>query len=181
MDKAAKTANLNYSQILQDGIMERLNISRTVGVSPRARVYSGLHNHSQTMLRRLEVGTLLWQQILCIIMQPAIMCVAGQYFYRSKFAAGRKVRVSHGHFNIGMTHEFTNRVEINAFHHELRCEIVPHIVPAKVLYLRLFQQIGPRLLHVIQFSARYGRRKYQRVVLHRTILFFPSHKRFHDY
>ncbi|NLL36104.1 MAG: type II toxin-antitoxin system HicB family antitoxin [Fretibacterium sp.] len=30
LDREAKTAALNYSQILQDGIMERLNISRQV-------------------------------------------------------------------------------------------------------------------------------------------------------
>jgi predicted RNase H-like HicB family nuclease len=30
LDKEAKNANLNYSQILQDGIMQRLSISRTV-------------------------------------------------------------------------------------------------------------------------------------------------------
>ena len=30
LDKEAKVANLNYSQILQDGIMQRLRISRTV-------------------------------------------------------------------------------------------------------------------------------------------------------
>jgi predicted RNase H-like HicB family nuclease/post-segregation antitoxin (ccd killing protein) len=30
LDKEAKAAELNYSQILQDGIMQRLNISRTV-------------------------------------------------------------------------------------------------------------------------------------------------------
>ena len=30
LDKEAKAANLNYSQILQDGVMERLKISRTV-------------------------------------------------------------------------------------------------------------------------------------------------------
>ena len=29
LDKAGKAANLNYSQILQDGIMERLGVSRT--------------------------------------------------------------------------------------------------------------------------------------------------------
>lgn len=39
LDKEAKSASLNYSQILQDGIMERLNISRQIArlKRPRAR------------------------------------------------------------------------------------------------------------------------------------------------
>lgn len=38
LDKEAKVASLNYSQILQDGIMERLRISRTVQKKRRAKM-----------------------------------------------------------------------------------------------------------------------------------------------
>lgn len=38
LDREAKTANLNYSQILQDGIMERLKVSRTVQRQRRRKI-----------------------------------------------------------------------------------------------------------------------------------------------
>ena len=38
LDNQAKRASLNYSQILQDGIMERLKISRTVTKKKKSRV-----------------------------------------------------------------------------------------------------------------------------------------------
>lgn len=38
MDREAKKASLNYSQVLQDGIMERLKISRTVTKQKKERV-----------------------------------------------------------------------------------------------------------------------------------------------
>ena len=38
LDKEAKTASLNYSQILQDGLMERLGISRTTHIKSKGRV-----------------------------------------------------------------------------------------------------------------------------------------------
>jgi predicted RNase H-like HicB family nuclease len=38
LDREAKTANLNYSQILQDGIMQRLHISRAVEKSRRKKM-----------------------------------------------------------------------------------------------------------------------------------------------
>ncbi len=41
LDGEAKRASLNYSQILQDGIMERLNISRVVARSKKAKVTAG--------------------------------------------------------------------------------------------------------------------------------------------
>jgi len=37
LDSHAKRAALNYSQILQDGIMERLKISRTVAKHKKSR------------------------------------------------------------------------------------------------------------------------------------------------
>jgi len=40
LDREAKLADLNYSQILQDGIMERLSISRTVTKRKRGKVLS---------------------------------------------------------------------------------------------------------------------------------------------
>lgn len=38
LDREAKSANLNYSQILQDGVMERLKISRTVEKKRRGKI-----------------------------------------------------------------------------------------------------------------------------------------------
>lgn len=38
MDREAKQASLNYSQVLQDGIMERLKISRTVTRKEKERI-----------------------------------------------------------------------------------------------------------------------------------------------
>ena len=38
LDKEAKVASLNYSQILQDGIMQRLKISRDVSKKRTAKV-----------------------------------------------------------------------------------------------------------------------------------------------
>ncbi|MCF4152612.1 type II toxin-antitoxin system HicB family antitoxin [Dethiosulfovibrio sp. F2B] len=38
MDREAKQASLNYSQVLQDGIMERLKISRTVTKEKKERI-----------------------------------------------------------------------------------------------------------------------------------------------
>ena len=38
LDREAKEANLNYSQVLQDGIMERLRISRTVQKKRKVKI-----------------------------------------------------------------------------------------------------------------------------------------------
>jgi post-segregation antitoxin (ccd killing protein) len=38
LDRAAKEASLNYSQVLQDGIMQRLKISRDVAKARKGKV-----------------------------------------------------------------------------------------------------------------------------------------------
>lgn len=44
LDSQAKRAALNYSQILQDGIMERLRISRTVTQRKKSRIRASIKN-----------------------------------------------------------------------------------------------------------------------------------------
>jgi hypothetical protein len=42
------------------------------------------------------------------------------------------MRVPERHLHIGMTHQLPHSVQVNAPHHELRCEIMPHVVPPEV-------------------------------------------------
>jgi hypothetical protein len=54
-----------------------------------------------------------------------------------------KVSVPERHLHVGVTHQFPHGVEVCAFHHELRREIVTHVMPSEIFDIRRLDEVLP--------------------------------------
>lgn len=59
------------------------------------------------------------------------------------------MRISQGHFQVGMSHQLPHGIHIFPGHDQLAGKIVAHVMPAEILYLSSFHKIGPGFLDVV--------------------------------
>ena len=79
------------------------------------------------------------------------------------FVVRGKMSVSKRHFQVGMSHQLADRIQIDTFHNELACEVVSHIVPSEILYPGIAKDGKPCFLYIVQHFSADGRRKNKRV------------------
>ena len=82
-----------------------------------------------------------------------------------------QVRISQGHFQVGMPHQFPDGIQILPGHNQFACKIVPHVMPAEITHFRRFKKVAPSVLNIVSdLSFRASEYQPGRFVR----LFFPS-------
>ena len=89
--------------------------------------------------------------------------VRSEYLHGTKFIVWGEMSVPKRHLQVGMSHQLADRIQIDAFHDELACEVVSHIVPSEILYPGVAKDGKPCFLYIVQHFAVDGRRKNKRI------------------
>jgi hypothetical protein len=94
-----------------------------------------LFNHLQTVdIHGICSGVYLWSERNSKFSYDLriLQIIAAESLDRNEFVLGREMRVSHGHLNILVSHEFRDRTDIHVGHHQTRRECVTQIMPREV-------------------------------------------------
>jgi hypothetical protein len=66
------------------------------------------------------------------------------------------MRVPERHFQVGVTQQLPNSVQIDSRHNELRGEIMPHVMPTEIFDPRSFPKVFPGCIAVVHYFSCQG-------------------------